>query len=88
MVSAVQGASCVVAASQREKYALKERWSVLQLWSPFGGLRSQAASNMTILLVSVSLVPVKKTRAALSKPSVRLRHICWVSPVVWTRFSS
>jgi hypothetical protein len=60
-------------------------------WAP-GTLRSQAASNIVVLLEPVLVLVlvlvlvaglVKKTREALRKPSMRLRQSCWVSPVVW-----
>ena len=68
MVLLVQGVSRLVAASQRQKYALKERWSTLQLPWVLGGLRSQPASNMMVLLESVLFGPVKKASEDLRKP--------------------
>jgi len=59
MVDAVNGASWEVAASQREKYALKERWSTLHL------LVSQP-SYMILL--------VKKTVEAFRRPVVWVRQ--------------
>jgi hypothetical protein len=68
--SYVQGATFVVAAIQRAKYALKLRWSTSHL--PF---RSHTASKMTSL-------SVKKTFDLSRRPSTRARHFSWVAPVV------
>lgn len=69
-ISYVHGATLVVAAIQRARYALKLLWSTSHI--PF---RSHAASNMIRSSVKKALDPPRR-------PSTRFRHVAWASPSV------